>query len=169
MKLRKRRKPSRLFCTVDPGYGGTGWAVFQSDQLQPVGSGVVTETGNTNSDLSNLTGRASRLSQDLVSAVTAHGEIDKAFIEWPRLWAGSGKSFASAASGGLFKLTFLVGQMAHAFLPRTVDLIAPQDWKGQMPKKVVIARIRLALGEGFEPENHEADAIGIGLHVKGAL
>mgnify|MGYP001810001885 CR=1 FL=1 len=96
-------------------------------------------------------------------------------IEIPALWSGSAVSHASAAAGkdgdpgDLFKLTYLVGQLGYLTKKMTGNLpvlILPYEWKGQMPKEVVLERIA---AYGIQAKDHEGDAIGMGLAAQGAL
>lgn len=87
----------------------------------------------------------------------------------PEIWT-SGKSMASATRGDLFKLVYLIGQLSIGngeFIP---FMIAPREWKGQLPKEEVIRRIKkLCPNVGSAIGNHEADAVGMGLALQGVL
>lgn len=70
------------------------------------------------------------------------------------------------------KLVFLVGGLGH--VARRVSgvlpvFITPEEWKGQLPKKVVLARLAKAFGKDRKFRDHEADAVGMGLAAQGGL
>ncbi len=80
---------------------------------------------------------------------------------------------ASASSGDIFKLTFLVGKFSRVcddqhnckFRPLEVN-----EWKGQMSKDLVSRRVANCLN--IQPDaygNHIMDSVGMGLFVKGVL
>lgn len=159
---------------VDPGLGGTGWAYF--DQLhtdgrgkrltRPAGSGVIRAPKNEQWD-----NRVWSYCSMFNGVLTATG-AKLAVFEFPELFSGSSQSHASAAKGDLFKLTYLVGGLADRARERTGKLpilITPMDWKGQLPKDVVIDRIKDAYGEDYKVRDHEGDAIGMGLSAQGRL
>ena len=77
---------------------------------------------------------------------------------------------SAAASGDLFRLTYQVGVLADALdrvFERLPILLSPHEWKGQLDKKALAARIWRALETKYR--DHEADAVGIGLHIQGRL
>jgi len=88
-------------------------------------------------------------------------------IEAPELWTGSAKSIASASSGKLLKLAYLVGGMVHVCHQMELECVhlSPGDWKGQLPKEAMKKRVTRLLGCTFE--EHEYDAVGIGLSAMG--
>lgn len=94
-------------------------------------------------------------------------------IELPELWAGSATSLASASSDALFKLTYLVGGFGEVIRrfpnSRLPLLIKAQDWKGQLPKEVVINRIKAVFTDLEKIRDHEGDAIGMGVAAQGLL
>jgi hypothetical protein len=68
-------------------------------------------------------------------------------------------------SGDLQKLVFLVGVIAGYFHKAMFTPVTPADWKGQLPKDVVIRRLEKKLGKEYT-KNYEKDiwdAVGIGL------
>jgi hypothetical protein len=91
-------------------------------------------------------------------------------IENVNLWGGSATSYASAASGDLFKLAMLTGALIQNFknLGATVYLVNPIKWKGQLNQEQLQHILRKKFN--IEPKNeHEASAIGIGLWAKGVF
>jgi hypothetical protein len=90
------------------------------------------------------------------------------YIEEPEFWQGSVKGMTAATKGDLIKLVHLVGMYHGVCLKRgiPVTLIPVSVWKGQLPKPVVISRIKARL-PGVKASSHSWDAIGIGLHARG--
>lgn len=99
--------------------------------------------------------------------------LNAAYIEWPSFFA-SAVGHAAAARGDLVKLTFgagfVCGQLRREF-GCLIEPIPVNDWKGQLPKSVVIGRIRKILGKDacrkLGIKSHAWDAVGIGLYAKG--
>jgi Holliday junction resolvasome RuvABC endonuclease subunit len=159
---------------VDPGLGGTGWAFFAcisrgQGAQPPVATGVIRggEKEGWQSQCHSIGA--------MLCAQCLAGKIQTVVLEMPELWT-SATSHASAthkARAGepadLFKLTYLVGVLAASVVSYVglPVLIAPQTWKGQLPKEVVHERIKKALGIKYK--EHEADAVGMGLAAQGQL
>jgi hypothetical protein len=155
---------------VDPGIKGTGWAFFQSiaPSTGPEAYGVLHGKGE------EWVSRCHSLSQSFKRLLETFNP-KQTVIEFPGLWL-SGVSMASASSGDLFKLAYLVGNFGELVtrIPRNTQvplpvLIAPQKWKGQLPKEVVIRRILAIWPHLKDIKNHEADAVGMGLAAQGGL
>ena len=164
---------------IDPGLKGTGYAfyrtivtsrprgtVLSADELglytgvfRPKGS--KTWEGKVSDACAWLNGVVGGIKPRLV------------VIEYPELWTGSAVSMASASTGKLFKLAYLVGGFGEVIrrLPctRLPVLVTPPEWKGQLPKEVVIDRINKTI-EGLDRiRDHEGDAIGMGVAAQGLL
>jgi hypothetical protein len=97
-------------------------------------------------------------------------------IEFPKVWDRSYKSMAAMRRGDLFKLVYLIGGMGEIVRRHECNLpilITPDEWKGQLPKAVVIRRIIRRIKKtlpGMGPiKDHQADAIGMGLAAMGLL
>jgi len=173
---RRRRVTIKSAIFVDPGIMGTGWAFFQElttlgDSVDvPYATGVVRAAKKG----ARWDARAGDICSTM-SGVFRALEVRVIVIEFPELWA-TGKSYTSAAGrrrgpGDLFKLTFLIGGLGQVARQQTGTkpvLVMPREWKGQLPKKVVIGRIAKRI-PGLNPEDHEADAIGMGLAAQGLL
>ena len=156
---------------IDPGLGGTGWAYFSSHSC-------CSETPELPNAYGVLRGHAketwiqqSNTIRHAFSFLLEKYTARQCVIEFPCLWSGSGLSQASASRGDLFKLAYLCGSLAAMCGIRgvRVELPSPQDWKGQLPKDVVIKRILRFFPEGTIIKDHEADAIGMGIAAQGAL
>jgi len=89
-------------------------------------------------------------------------------IENVNLWGGSSVSYASAASGDLFKLAMLIGALIQKFRSKgfSVYLVNPVKWKGQL-NQTQLQNILLKKFHITVNNEHEVSAIGIGLWAKG--
>ena len=156
--------------TIDPGVHSTGWAYWQCID-RPAKKGqkpFVTGVEHTPQKAS-VESCCERLCTWLMAYIDAM-DVRHVVIEFPELWTSSGMSMASGSTGALFKLTYLVGGLGSVVRTKCGNypiLVKPKEWKGQMPKDVVLRRIKRALG--IEPRDHEADAIGIGLAIQEQL
>lgn len=172
----KKGKSERLerVLFVDPGIGGTGYALFDEvnskatvkNLVAPSLTGTLTPPRNEQWD--NKVWSLCSEFGGLVASTTPHTVV----LEFPELFSGSALSHASAAKGDLFKLTFLIGGLAHVAREMTGNLpvlMTPRDWKGQLPKKVVIERIQKAWPDLDQIHDHEGDAIGMGLSAQNRL
>ena len=154
---------------VDPGVSGTGWAYWLD----------ISRDGNRSANMPFLSDSKipKKTGFDAVEILWAwfDGVVDVlrpkiVVIEFPELWSSSGVSLSSAAKGDLFKLTYLIGGFGRIVSKRTNRapvLVTPTEWKGQLPKKAVDARIKRSLGKKYK--NHESDAVGMGLCLQGEL
>lgn len=145
--------------TIDPGLQGTGWAYFRGEGM-PADSGVIRPPKGD--DLPHRANAAlSSLKREL-----GQKNIGHVVLEMPGLWSGSAMSQAAAARGDLTSLAYLVGVLSTVRPRAIVRLVAPGEWKGQLPKDVVISRIRRAWKYNGDIRDHEADAWGIGLWLQ---
>lgn len=166
---------------VDPGLGGTGWAFFRMIRtlfpktvppFKPECSGVI------KIPKSEYVGSWLTHSSSVVSAFRGMLSAYKpktVVLESPALWSGNATSHASAISGrdgepgDLFKLAYLLGGLGLVVVEVTGDqpiLVMPYEWKGQLPKEVILERLD---SWGIKAKDHEADAIGMGLAAQGSL
>lgn len=146
----------------DPGLDGTGWALFGGKEYMR--SGVLRPKGETWTDKVHwLVANLSEVMEDNYASAFV--------LEYPGYWAGNVKSVAAVNSGALLKLAFVCGAIytltKTEVLGLSVYVISPQDWKGNMPKELVMARIKAKLGKTFR--DHEADAVGMCLAARGML
>lgn len=161
--------------TVDPGIMGTGWCLYPTITSQRPYS-MPSCWGVLKSFEKNWQDKASDIWNQF-DKLLGDRNVYQVVIEMPEIWT-SGKSHASAVSGDLFKLQYLIGGFALlAVVNGNLQgqkakpcMISPRDWKGQLPKEVVISRIkRLCPNICDAIENHEADAVGMGLALQGVL
>ena len=150
---------------VDPGLGGTGWASF------PIPGGAPNCFGVLRGGKGPWETQAHDICQGFIGVLNAL-RPKAVVMEFPTLWSGDMKSFTSASRGDLFKLSYLIGGLAEAAwecCPQHPKLITPQEWKGQLPKEVVIKRILREWPDLEKIPNHAADAVGMGLAAQGKL
>lgn len=158
---------------IDPGLEGTGWAFYKTintkeragQYVKPVESGVVRPSDNL-----QWQGKVEALCTWLRGTCAIYSP-KVVVIEYPETWAGSAKSMASTSSGALGKLMYLVGglgEVARRVGANQPVLVTPKEWKGQLPKEVVIKRLEKRCGI-VKVRNHEGDALGMGLAAQGGL
>jgi hypothetical protein len=160
--------PTQLMVTIDPGLNGTGVAVWNAERL--VMSAVLSLRHKIASH-ENWLHRISILDrgvEDYLRPLTSQMKLW--VVEFPELHGGIAGE-ASLRRGDLFKLAALCGRLtrtAHT-LGASVEFVHPTAWKGQLPKRVVIQRIRKFMGANAPPQlrDHESDAIGLGLWMQG--
>jgi len=156
----------RSLYTIDPGLSGTGWARWDVYR-----EGVALRECGVLSEPKEFAGedwwlRAWGLTARLTLAMRP--VRGRAYIEFPQYMGGSVKGIA-ASKGDTLKLAFLVGCYSIALRKRDIDvhLVIPQRWKGQLPKDVVISRVRRELGDELCQQmnirSHAWDAVGLGL------
>lgn len=183
--IRSSIRGSRFVVGIDPGFGGTGIALFEDASLQNVlwlknvgrksfvrrghelardiDHWIYTEInkiGGTNSDYTDNIG--------IVCEIPAYQNTPSRSMGWKK--------------GDLQKLTYLVGAIGYVCATRGYEsspktshssltypefiTVSPAGWKGQLSKQIVIDRIRKKMNnvdELFKPKLDVWDAIGIGL------
>lgn len=156
---------------IDPGFGGTGWALFDSNSgvcPLPLRAGIITasEIGQSG----DLEDRMIRLSDRLRRIVfTFNRKPTVIAIELPK-YMQSPTGHASASSGNLTTLFMAVASCVAVQWQEEIKLklVPVNDWKGTMPKDLVKKRIckKLSCSKSAY-SSHEWDAIGIGLYCLG--
>ncbi|TXH19723.1 MAG: hypothetical protein E6R03_00140 [Hyphomicrobiaceae bacterium] len=153
-------KTARNVVAVDPGLNFCGVAWFMDGGTVPTRVEVVKPTRGK--DLGH------RMAQ-VAEAVGSKGAnfSDHLVIEMPAFQSGATREMGWK-TGDLQKLTLLVGYLcAHDW--GRVTLVTPFEWKGQLPKTVVMERIKRRLGAGeclrLGIERDGWDAVGIGLYA----
>lgn len=172
--------------SIDPGVTGLGWA-FWAEPEQPLKAGALTPRG-PKIRRASWDRRARSLVDQLshqVKGVTARGgpgqrnlliwsECHLA-IEVPEFFRDHAVGAAAAARGDIVKVALIVGMLLDRFRAfRRVELYAPREWKGQLPKPLAIERLRKILGRDHvnrlalaNAKDHAWDAIGVGYHALG--
>ena len=150
---------------IDPGIEGTGVAFFPLLQYRPPERTFARE----GRQYGGTWQRKAHYLAGWVKECIAEARPDNVVIEFPVTFQ-SAKSHAAIANGSLFKLVFLIGLYDAEVIKTTwgtARLVGADVWKGQLPKNVVDARIKLAWGREY-PE-HVSDAVGMGLAATGNL
>jgi hypothetical protein len=155
---------------LDPGLRGCGVAVFSD-------AGVLVECEYV---------RSGSKDADLEGALWMARAVEQAFpppykhlaVEWPQVYAGSKQK---GDANDLIALAAVVAAVCTRYSTSIVTRYKPRDWKGQVPKEVIQARILGSLGVAgrLSPDemlvyancdcskslrHNILDAIGIGLH-----
>lgn len=166
---------------IDPGFEGTGWAVFRGITGQAIKPQPPSEWGvlrvpwrdrgaHTPERLDLMTNALAQVIDRL--GVGTRGGLCEVFIESPETWGGSAISLAATMKGDIVKLAILVGgltTMAHSYGLR-VHYTTPNEWKGQLTKEQVIQRLVTQYGQFVKDiSNHASDAAGMGLALQGGL
>ena len=157
---------------IDPGLGGTGWALWTVESETgsiPDGVGVI--HGKAKDD--TLAARCEEIAHRLIltGMETSWMTPTAVLIELPQHMASA--AGIAAQSGGIYKLTFLAGYLARALHPAEVFVVTPGEWKGQLPKHVIQSRVERVLGQDMcktlNIKSHAWDAVGLGLWAMGKL
>jgi len=159
---------------LDPGIRGCGVALFRDRTL---GWCAYVRSGSKAPDLLGVLDMA----QAVVGWVEPQ-EVHQLAVEWPQVYAGSKQK---GDPNDLIALAGVVAAVCTRFPGAVVTRYKPRDWKGQVPKEVIQARIlgdvrpgRLSIEEvsAFRDaacppslQHNVLDAIGIGLHFFGRL
>jgi len=153
--------------TLDPGAGNTGWAYWPSlsldgDAQAPLEFDVWKTRGTW---LAKVIAQTRHL-RDFVEEAPETQIV----IEGTETWLTSSRTIAAATRGDVNKLAFLVGAL-YVVAERAADepprVVKPSEWKGQMGKGAVDARIKRRLGKRYPA--HASDAVGLGLWLQGKL
>jgi len=168
--MKKNKVPYPRLFSIDPGLGGTGWAYWLDGHLMEIG--IVHDKAKDDT----LAARCRGIVNQLYVAMPTPLGASHMFIEMPQHMANA-KGIAAQA-GAVYKLAFLVGYIAHAFMSgrmyhSEVIVVTPMEWKGQLPKDVVQRRVEQRLGRSVCQElnirSHAWDAVGLGLWANGRL
>jgi len=154
--------------SVDPGSAGSGVALWDSEKYHEMQ--MPRDLFSLLSRQKTWENRVQDISEQLIVKIRPY-EILTASIEFPEFMEGV-RGYAAAREESVTKLAFMVGVISEKLwrLGTEVKLIRPHEWKGQLTKHAVEARIirRLPeIKEKMNPRSHQWDAIGIGLYAKG--
>lgn len=152
---------------IDPGLMGTGWAFYA--KVDPVHPKPPSCYGVIKTSKNPFEVAAHDIWKQ-VRTLICQQQCQLIVIEFPGLWR-SGVSQASAQTGDLFKLTYLIGGIGQVSCETCCYplLVSPAEWKGQLPKDIVVRRIVKHFPSLAHIKNHEADAVGMGLAAQGIL
>ena len=159
---------------IDPGLSGTGYALFNYVDKIRLASGCVrvrrVEGVPWVDRAANIVWQLFVKIEQAMDHTTARRRpldaIGYLVIEFPGHWASSGRSQAATARGDLLKLAYLCGAIDTAARGEGmyVSIVSPSEWKGQLTKTAVWARLEKRVPESMplrRTSSHEPDAIGI--------
>lgn len=150
--------------SIDPGVSGTGWVSWRD--ARPLRSGIVETAPGSSWQV-----RAYRVARALAAEYTQLGP-SLVVCELMEFY-GTGSGSAPWATGDLQRILVMSGWFIGLVdaKPRDVVLVRPSEWKGQLPKRVVVDRIKRILTPGVCKRvgfvSHSWDAAGIGLWARG--
>lgn len=178
----------KYILAIDPGIG-TGYALFDERRLKskdnPYNSLIFTGNCAVKNDKTSYESRmfklctkvVYRISQDIEGMHTEKGIKEdfevRVIIERPSSFKSQGGQVCTD-SGALVKLAMCAGALGQAlkqcnFMTR-VKYVDVNSWKGQMTKDQTTMRICKIMRLDTCPwQDHEIDAIGIGLNYGGKL
>lgn len=153
--------------TVDPSLTSTGLALWNYRTL--IGTELLKVSPREGEHWLSVAQRMTMKFHDVLHVRQPH----KVTIELPSFYASSSGHMV-AVRGDLIKLACIVGMFTRTAMEPGADvrLVEPNEWKGQLPKDVVIQRVRDRIPEidkKFAPKKDSWDAIGIGLYEHGLL
>lgn len=152
------------FMTIDPGVN-MGFAVFSPDQVTPIDTHLI----KVPKDSKWLATKAIVFSgtKKFLEQWKAK-ELQHCFIEQPQFFS-SALGLVAAKSDALLKLIHIAAITEYQANELNIEtkMLRIVDWKGQLSKEQVSWRIGKILGASFP--NHIADAVGMGLYLKGEL
>jgi len=147
---------------IDPGMNSLGWAWWSRAHLAH--TDIPTRVGLLKAPRKlELTDRARWLARSLSKELRLEMDMcDFEIVSEYPAWHGGALGWQR---GDLQKLVFLVGVLAGYFSRCRFTPVTPNDWKGQLPKDVVIRRLQKRFGPGATQdwEKDMWDAVGIGL------
>lgn len=162
----------RTLLTVDPGLHSVGWAIWPQGgkpNRPPEAAGLIHPSKSVED--SDFLVRACDIGDQLLQIAFNH-HVAEAWTEWPVFYANSAGGHMAAATGDLLKICAAAAGIAGRLSNQcpTHPVLVP-DWKGQLPKPIVITRIKRILGAGvcvkLKLKADMWDAVGIGLYLQG--
>lgn len=158
-----KEKLLKNFLTIDPG-NYTGYAYFINNKLSVSGSFTFDKK------IKGMSKQFEHLNSCFTGLLNSL-EPEKVFIEDLQLYGNSSKSLISGLSGDLFKVAKVTGLYVSQCLIRNIpfEYLKPNKWKGQMNKQIVENRVKRVYPKLRFSNDHEMDAVGIGLHITGEL
>ena len=169
---------------VDPGLDGLGVALFRDLELVQAWYSPGPERRRTNGlarDGGGLLERGPRVWRNVANSIAwlnddARTRPDRVVVELMKVY--DGRAGFGRDAGDLLELSGVNGAVANCFPRADVGGVLARDWKGQVPKPVMLERIRTWLGRRawldrvVVPEKaalvHNAiDAAGLGLVTLG--
>lgn len=97
-------------------------------------------------------------------------DVGKVYCEFPSIILGSARE--AAAAQDVLMIAYMCGGLARLCRhPKQFVPVLVREWKGMLPKRICHQRIKKILPGWILPgcggDEHELDAIGIGLFIQG--
>jgi hypothetical protein len=165
----------KAMLAIDSGIEG-GYAWFPSGSKLPLKCGLFGLIGNCDGGLiyQKRTIQVVDRFFDVLEEELGPFRPAQVYCEWPVIFRGGG-SMAAEGSGSLIKLAYWVGHFAGVLSQKWPSVefvpVEPNEWKGQLSKKMVEQRLQTLLGGRLwlqlKPKSHAIDAVGIGCWARG--
>lgn len=154
---------TKTLLTIDPGKGGTGYAVWDYTYFLTTRKFMLIEYGVWNPSKRNPI--LSRYRTMLLKYFHS-----KVVIENAAFMDGDAKTQMVARSGALVKLAQFIGRMLQLADDHGIksELLEVAKWKGTLSKEITKRRI-LKVMPNVNAKSHDWDAIGQGLYYQGIL
>jgi hypothetical protein len=171
----EKAKNERYIISIDSGSRGIGYAIWGyndfTELVPPWKAGHVTPKADEWYDgITETLAAVNSICTGLGTGDTGFGCM-RIYVEMPE-FRDTSTGHAIAKRGSLLKLAVATGAFSgfawytkSQFVP-----VTPTEWKGQLPKEVVISRIKakFPLSPAIHTlKSHAWDAVGIGLYAKG--
>ncbi len=152
---------------IDPGIGGTGYAIWFYGEFSSYESGDTLYGPN---EYGIINCKDVNVQLEKFKRMIAYFRPLLMYIEDAAFMTGSLKGQAAARTGSVVKLAQYIGRLQQICqeLRVTTELISVMKWKGTLPKKVVWDRIFKVLPD-LKAKSHALDAIGLGLWKMGVI
>lgn len=152
-------KKDRLM-SVDPSINNVGIAIWQLPNALMMHKLLHPKPGSREDEYS----KSLSIFHQVKEWITTYA-VNRIILEVPEHWAVGG--FEARESGGMAKLTVVTGMIYTLYdVMDELKIVRPRDWKGQLPKDVMMNRLKDGYKEiGVDLEklnNNVVDAIGIG-------
>jgi len=142
---------------IDPGSGGSGYSIWDMNwNLLSYGNVFPKEKEIWEIKVYEVAEELKRIAQKW--------RCNEGHIEYPAFFM-THNSGGVASSGALVKLAFFTGVVCGT-MPFLVKILKVSEWKGNLPKKVVINRIKKILPT-CKAKSHSWDSIGMALYLSG--
>lgn len=158
-----------ILVSIDPGVRGCGVAVFNGDLIQAFYVKNPVERGDDYAAASNV---ASAVNNSI-----SQYRANTAIIECPMVYSGAKQKGAQSDIVAVAGVSY---SLAARLSATGIDCfrVFPYQWKGQVPKEIMLNRIILTLASTEQNaiqktskslRHNVLDAVGIGLHHLGRL
>jgi hypothetical protein len=147
------------FLAIDPGVN-IGMALFWKEFDHPIWTNCIQARQNMGWELNSQL-----VLFAYANEIEKHKQVTQIYIEKPKFMESS-LGMTSARNEGLFKLISVYGAMLYISRQANYDVYEIDvNWKGNLDKKKLAERLKRKHNMIFS--DHVADAVGIGLYLKG--